>query len=272
MAGSAVDLTRIMTALDGSRVSGFLSTDSKAQMLNDPHLPHTREADEAVGSWWGLGINVGPHPQRYGHGGLMGGSRSLLVHTENGYVVAIVANTSPLDTKDSLQRSLRRPTHLLRADFRAPRRICIRNIRPRLCPHAIPEGSRPFQPLRQLRPGWLSLPGEPPLHQIPLLDGFATDRLDGRVRGNETPEPGPDSACPARCGGSRGRASGHRESHAERSCRRSRHEQRRPAASLSGERSARRGDGPALRGKLARYFTQGYELILPARAAWHGRC
>jgi CubicO group peptidase (beta-lactamase class C family) len=96
--GSAVDMTRIMTALDGSRVTSFLSTDSKAQMLADPHLPHVREADEAVGSWWGLGINVGPAPERYGHAGLMGGSRSLLIHDERGYVMAIVANTSPLDT------------------------------------------------------------------------------------------------------------------------------------------------------------------------------
>jgi N-acyl-D-amino-acid deacylase len=96
--GSAVDMTRLMTALDGSRVQGLLSADSKAQMLANPHLPHVPDADEPAGSWWGLGVNVGPDPNRYGHGGIMGGSRSLLVHDERGYVMAIVANTSPLDT------------------------------------------------------------------------------------------------------------------------------------------------------------------------------
>ena len=96
--GSAVDLTRIMTELDGSRVKNFLSTDSKTQMLANNHLPHILHADEAAGSWWGLGINVGPDPDRYGHAGIMAGSRTLLVHDERGYVMAIVANTSPLDT------------------------------------------------------------------------------------------------------------------------------------------------------------------------------
>jgi CubicO group peptidase (beta-lactamase class C family) len=95
---SAVDLTRIMTELDGSRVKGFLSADSKSQMLANLHLPHTAEADDADGSWWGLGINIGPDPKRYGHAGIMGGSRSLLVHDERGYVFAIVVNTSPTDT------------------------------------------------------------------------------------------------------------------------------------------------------------------------------
>ena len=95
--GSAVDMTRIMTALDGSRVSGFVSVDSKTQMLANPQLAHALLADESSGSWWGLGLSVGPSPDRYGHGGIMAGSRSLLNHDEHGYVMAIVTNTSPLD-------------------------------------------------------------------------------------------------------------------------------------------------------------------------------
>jgi N-acyl-D-amino-acid deacylase len=91
--GSAVDLTRVMTAFDGSRVANFLTPDSKQQMLADSHLPGGMSEEDPLGRWRGLAIVVGPSPESYGHGGLMPGSQATLIRDERGYTFALLTNS-----------------------------------------------------------------------------------------------------------------------------------------------------------------------------------
>jgi N-acyl-D-amino-acid deacylase len=91
--GSAIDLTRVVTAVDGSRITGFISPDSMAQMLANPNLPNFGDASFTTATWYGLGVFVGPTNETYGHGGLMSGSQTLLWRAAGGYTFAILTNS-----------------------------------------------------------------------------------------------------------------------------------------------------------------------------------
>jgi hypothetical protein len=92
--GSATDLTRVMLAFAASPGNGFISADSKALMLADPHLPGDLADDDnsASNRWRGLGVAVGPTLESYGHGGLGGGSQAQLYRVSSGYTFAVLTN------------------------------------------------------------------------------------------------------------------------------------------------------------------------------------
>jgi CubicO group peptidase (beta-lactamase class C family) len=97
--GSAIDLTRIVTAIDGSRAR-FLSDTTLAQMIADPHLPGL-----GASYWYGLGVLVGPTPTTWSKSGLLAGAQSLVVHNRNGYVWTFITNgraTEPNTFEDEL--------------------------------------------------------------------------------------------------------------------------------------------------------------------------
>jgi N-acyl-D-amino-acid deacylase len=84
--GSAIDLTRIMTAIDASRMR-FLSDAMLSRMTEDPHLPGSNSP-----YWRGLGVLVGPTPTTWSHSGLLAGTQSLLVRNRTGYTWAFITN------------------------------------------------------------------------------------------------------------------------------------------------------------------------------------
>jgi CubicO group peptidase (beta-lactamase class C family) len=85
--GSAIDLTRVMTAIDGSRVR-FLSDETLERMTANPGLP-----GNSAGYWFGLGVLVGPTPTTWSKDGSLPGAESLLVRNRNGYTWAFITNT-----------------------------------------------------------------------------------------------------------------------------------------------------------------------------------
>ncbi|HEY1406329.1 MAG TPA: serine hydrolase domain-containing protein [Spirochaetota bacterium] len=90
---SAIELTRIMTAMDGSRKPPFLSSDSMREMLKNPGLPEW-SGDR---SWYGMGLFVGPPDDRWGHGGSMAGMQSNMYRLGNGYVWVVITNSRSED-------------------------------------------------------------------------------------------------------------------------------------------------------------------------------
>jgi CubicO group peptidase (beta-lactamase class C family) len=93
--GSAIDLARIMTAIDGSRVPRFLSAETMTQWLENPNLP----AWSSDGTWYGLGIFLHSSPELWYHGGSIPGGETMLMHDGNGYVWAIITNSRTGDLK-----------------------------------------------------------------------------------------------------------------------------------------------------------------------------
>ena len=91
--GSAVDLTRVMTAIEGSRMAQFLSAETMTEWLANPQLP----AWSSDGSWYGLGIFVRLSPERWYHGGSVPGGQTMLLRQDNGYVWAIITNSRTAD-------------------------------------------------------------------------------------------------------------------------------------------------------------------------------
>lgn len=91
--GSAVDLTRVMTAFEGSRVANFLTPESRLAMLSDSNLPGGMSDEDVLGRWRGLALVVGPSVESYGHGGLMPGSQATLLHDSSGYTFALLTNS-----------------------------------------------------------------------------------------------------------------------------------------------------------------------------------
>jgi CubicO group peptidase (beta-lactamase class C family) len=92
--GSTVDLTRIMTVIDGSRGTPLLSTATTAEWAADPHLPSWFTGPDY---WYGMGIFVGPTPDTWYHGGAIYGGKSQLLHDRNGYTWAIMTNSMSQD-------------------------------------------------------------------------------------------------------------------------------------------------------------------------------
>ncbi|HVQ13815.1 MAG TPA: hypothetical protein VMS40_09500, partial [Vicinamibacterales bacterium] len=77
------------------RVAGFISADSKALMLADPHLPNAPVAEDVTADpsrWLGLGIAVGPTAETYAHGGLTPASQAALHRRPTGHTFAMVTN------------------------------------------------------------------------------------------------------------------------------------------------------------------------------------
>jgi N-acyl-D-amino-acid deacylase len=85
---SAIDLTRVMTAIDGSRGANYLSPATKSEYLADPMIP-PREPN----GWWGLGIAIGPTPDAWSHGGL--GSTVAVLQRTSQYTFAFITNSWP---------------------------------------------------------------------------------------------------------------------------------------------------------------------------------
>jgi CubicO group peptidase (beta-lactamase class C family) len=92
--GSAVDLTRVMTAMEGTRVADFISPDSKTLMLADAHVPDAALVNDGSpqSRWRGLGLLVGPTADTYSHGGLMSTSQTAVHRFASGHTLAIVTN------------------------------------------------------------------------------------------------------------------------------------------------------------------------------------
>jgi len=90
---SAIELTRILTAMDGSRTAQFLSQTSMNDMLGNPGLPEW-SGDK---SWYGMGLFVGPSTGRWGHGGSMAGMQSNMYRLDNGYVWVVITNSRSED-------------------------------------------------------------------------------------------------------------------------------------------------------------------------------
>jgi len=88
---SAVDLARVMTAVDGSRGTQAISSASLAEMIADPQLDDIADPNY----WFGLGVEVGPTPTTWSKNGGLPGTRSLAVHNRYGYTWVFIANTGP---------------------------------------------------------------------------------------------------------------------------------------------------------------------------------
>ncbi len=81
-----IDLTRFMTAVEGSRGTGFLSPEPLGEFTADPHLPG------ATGSHYGLGIVVNQAGEWW-HNGSSFGYYALLLRRQDGYVIAVALNS-----------------------------------------------------------------------------------------------------------------------------------------------------------------------------------
>ena len=92
--GSAIDLTRAMTAIDGSRTGPFLDSETMTEFTADPGLP---DWNTDQNYWYGLGIFVGPDPQTWYHGGSISGTRSQLLRDSKGYTWSIMTNSNSQD-------------------------------------------------------------------------------------------------------------------------------------------------------------------------------
>lgn len=92
--GSTIDLTRIMTTIDGSRSTPLLLPETTAEWTANPHLPSWFSGPDY---WYGLGIFVGPTANTWYHGGAIYGVRSELVRDGNGYTWAIMTNSMSQD-------------------------------------------------------------------------------------------------------------------------------------------------------------------------------
>jgi hypothetical protein len=103
--GSAVDLARFMSALDGSRGVPLLAPAWLDEMTARPALPDWAGAP----SWYGLGLQVQPEAggQIWAHGGSMPGTSSQLLRAPSGWTVALLLNTRPADRDlDRFQQEL----------------------------------------------------------------------------------------------------------------------------------------------------------------------
>jgi CubicO group peptidase (beta-lactamase class C family) len=89
---SAIDLTRVMTAVDGSRVAQLLTPETMQLYIADPHLPGWSDPRY----WGGLGILVGPTPTTWYADGV-GSGGSLLFHDSREFVWAIMTSSLPQD-------------------------------------------------------------------------------------------------------------------------------------------------------------------------------
>lgn len=100
---SAIDLTRFMTAIDGTR-GNFLNSSTIAEFTGKPNLviydtnPSWNGSPRSDG-WYGLGIFMQPdvQGQTWWHWGNMPGTDSIMLRNGRGYAWAAVVNTEPKD-------------------------------------------------------------------------------------------------------------------------------------------------------------------------------
>jgi len=92
--GSPVDLVRAMTFIDGTRAGPYLSAATMTEFTADPGLPDWFSDPHY---WYGLGIFVGPDPQRWYHGGSISGTQSEWLRDGNGYAWSIMTNSQSQD-------------------------------------------------------------------------------------------------------------------------------------------------------------------------------
>ncbi len=99
---SAVDLVRLLTALDGSRGKPIIEQKSFDAMLAPPPPPLKPHAD---GAWTGLGWDVAVRKQAgfgFAKDGMWYGMRSFMKRSPNGFSWALIFNASmQLDADDS---------------------------------------------------------------------------------------------------------------------------------------------------------------------------
>lgn len=93
--GSTIDLTRIMTAVDGSRKAPLLLPDTTAEWIANPNIPSW--FNNPTSNWYGMGIFVGPTPSTWYHGGAISGAKAELLRDGNGYTWAIMTNSMSKD-------------------------------------------------------------------------------------------------------------------------------------------------------------------------------
>lgn len=93
--GSPIDLTRVMTAIDGSRTGPFLSAETMMDYIADPGIP---DWNSDQNYWYGLGIFVGPTTDTWYHGGSISGTESQLYRDPNGYTWCIMTNSQSTDS------------------------------------------------------------------------------------------------------------------------------------------------------------------------------
>lgn len=94
--GSAPDLLRFVTSLEGSRKPHLLTNEQRSLMLSRPAPPVSVDKP----TWYGLGWSVrevGKRGHNWWHGGSLPGTSTLLVHTSNGTSWAILFNSRPDD-------------------------------------------------------------------------------------------------------------------------------------------------------------------------------
>jgi N-acyl-D-amino-acid deacylase len=103
-AASAVDLARLMVALDGSRTGKpFLRADLMKEMLAPPPAPQKPREN---GTYFGLGwdmVQKGPRDYAYAKGGCWAGVRAMVKHRNDGFSVVLLYNAlaqlDPLDMR-----------------------------------------------------------------------------------------------------------------------------------------------------------------------------
>lgn len=93
--GSAIDLTRIMTTVDGSRKAPLLLPETTAEWTKNPQIPSWFSSPDS--NWYGMGIFVGPTPGTWYHGGAIPGAKSELLRDGSGYTWAILTNSMSSD-------------------------------------------------------------------------------------------------------------------------------------------------------------------------------
>ena len=108
--GSAVDLTRVMTAIDGSRVGPFLGAATMIEYTANPNLP-----PYVPNEWWGLGIGVGPTPDAWSHGGFA--STVAILQRTSTYTWAVITNSWPLEVDNFVNKIHRGITDALKTPF-----------------------------------------------------------------------------------------------------------------------------------------------------------
>ncbi len=100
--GSAIDLLRFVTAIDGQRPPALLKPETVALMTAPPNRPDVGKAP----AYFGMGWMIKPTSNgiEWRHSGSLVGTRSLLVRRADGVSWAVVSNSEPIS--DSLLTEL----------------------------------------------------------------------------------------------------------------------------------------------------------------------
>jgi hypothetical protein len=190
---SAIDLTRFVTAMDGTRQQ-FLSPATVAEFTAKPDLvnstPQWNGAQRSDG-WYGMGIFVQPDTRdlTWWHWGDMPGTDSVMLRNGRGW--AALTNTMPEDT----------------GRFMNALDVVLWNAHPQTCTPSFRHQTfqhptcRTDKDLRRLNSVLLELGQgrhhcQSPVWGLLALQGIFDDRMqDGRRNGVQPPESGTTSIC-----------------------------------------------------------------------------